>query len=722
MKSRSLGIIFVAAVIVPSILLGALSIRSAGREEAFIERDRAATMDGEVTHAVDLANAEVQRAVDELRASISIAAGGDYIKLLKAWKTAHPLVSVPFLLSPQYGILWPSSPTGTEEKRFLKENGDFLSDKTATAVLQNIAVRYQAEILAQAGADAAKADKAKDTPAEKKLEAIASVPEQSASNAAAPPTAAPTTASKSAAALAGPAASAQAPAAGAADTSAPGATAPTTASKAAAAAPTASRSVVAFAPSPDDLKGALSNAGAAEADREATVDPSVSRQVALDAFAQSQAVQKMVYDEAQAKGDTVSPRVVEPAVAAQPAAAANTAQKQPSQYVVTSQLLSQIASQGDAGIIPRFIGEKLVFLFWSRQADGRIAGCEISTAALRARVAGIVTSTWTPLRILTLLDENGAPLATPPDVTGINWHKPFVAHEIGESLPRWEAAAYLTDPNVIHAQARSSSLVIWILVVILFVSVSGGGVMVLNSVYGEMRLAQKKATFVANVSHELKTPLTSIRLFIDLLRKTPPAPPAKRTHYLGMMASETERLTRLIDNVLDFSARERGKTRYTKTRVDPARVVSEIVESQRVRLESRGFTLGLDVPHNATAVVADPEALKQVLLNLLSNAEKYSLDRKEIGVEVVRESATVAIHVRDRGIGIDAKDRERIFREFVRLDESLTARVQGTGLGLTIARRIARDHGGDVSHAPRDGGGSDFTVTLPLADAQGEKA
>jgi len=255
-------------------------------------------------------------------------------------------------------------------------------------------------------------------------------------------------------------------------------------------------------------------------------------------------------------------------------------------------------------------------------------------------------------------------------------------------------------------------------VVILFVSVAGGGTMVLSSVYGEMRLAQKKATFVANVSHELKTPLTSIRLFVDLLRKRPPVPPEKRDHYLGMMASETERLTRLIDNVLDFSARERGKSRYTKSRVDPAQVVSEIVESQRVRLESRGFALTLDAPTSATAVVADPEALKQVLLNLLSNAEKYSLDRKEIEVVVAREQTAVAIHVRDRGIGIAAKDRERVFHEFVRLDESLTARVQGTGLGLTIARRIARDHGGDVMHAPRDGGGSDFTVVLPLADTR----
>jgi signal transduction histidine kinase len=658
-KSRSLGVIFFAAVIVPSSLLGVLSIRSAGREEAYIERDRATTMDGEVAHVADLANAEVERVVEDLRAGVTIAPGADPARPLAAWKKAHPLVSVPFLLSPRYGILWPSSnrELNSDEKRFLKENGDFLSDKTATAVLENIAIRYQAEILARTMEKTKKAGEARA--------------EQRAA-----PQPAPAEAEIDAAA---------------ADTAA-GAAAP----------------------------GAAAMRGAADAEATKQAGDSSARQVALDSFKQSPALQKKVYEEAQTRGDTMNARVVEPAVAAQQDALPAPAQKQPSQFVVTSQLLSQIASQGEAGIIPRFIGEKLVFLFWSRQSDGRIAGCEIAAGALRTRLAGIVKSTYTPLRILTLLDENGSPLAAPPDLTGINWHKPFVSQEIGESLPRWEAAAYLTDPNAIHAQARSSSLVIWVLVVILFVSVAGGGTMVLSSVYSEMRLAQKKASFVANVSHELKTPLTSISLFIDLLRRNPPAPPAKRSHYLGMMASETERLTRLIDNVLDFSARERGRMSSVRDRVDPARVASEIVESQRVRLESRGFSLTVVAPEGVSEVIADPEALKQVLLNLLSNAEKYSPVRKEIEVSVEKDATVVSLHVRDRGIGIAAKDSERIFREFVRLDESLTARVHGTGLGLTLARRIARDHWGDVKHAPREGGGSDFTVTLPLAAKDGE--
>jgi signal transduction histidine kinase len=242
--------------------------------------------------------------------------------------------------------------------------------------------------------------------------------------------------------------------------------------------------------------------------------------------------------------------------------------------------------------------------------------------------------------------------------------------------------------------------------------------MVLTSVYGEVRLAQKKATFVTNVSHELKTPLTSISLFVELLRRKRQPDAAKRERYLSLIAAETERLTRLINNVLDFSTQERGVKRYAMKSVDAALVTAEIVETQRMRLEGRGFTLSCIPAKTALAVRADPEALKQVVLNLLSNAEKYSPERKEIEVEAQREEggggeARVAIHVRDRGIGVAEQDRERIFREFFRVDDSLSSRVQGSGLGLTIARRIARDHGGDLVCAPRDHGGSDFIVYLP---------
>ena len=712
MRSRSLGIIFIAAVIVPSILLAILSIRSAGREEAYMERQMAATLDAEVTHAAGLAGAEVGRVIDDLRSALDVPAGADYAKILTRWKSATPLVAVPFLLSPKFGILWPPADgrIDGEQKKFLEDNGAFLSDRTTTTVLQNIAVRYQDEILAESSL----AQDKKQAPVVAETERAASVLPLRKPALQAPASAAPSA---------------------------------------------REMAIDSFAQNPDVQtrvyaeareKGDQLNARNVEplAPDSQLGGSAATGAVTADA-APAEAVTTEPAGAAPASAPTPAPRDSEPATmdglmpgaAAPDSAAAGknrayggsadlkkspaSARETPSQFVLTSQLLSQIASQGGWGLIPRFIGEKLVFLFWERQRDGRIAGCEIASGAFRGRIAGVLTSTWSAVRILTLLDENGAPLATPPDSGGRDWRRPFVAREIGESLPRWEAAAYLTKPDAISAQARSSSLLIWIMVMILFVSVAGGGTMVLSSVYGEMRLAQQKATFVTNVSHELKTPLTSIGLFVDLLRRKGPLSAAKKEQYLSLMASETERLTRLINNVLDFS-RDRAARRYSFQSVDAAEVAAQIVESQRVRLESRGFNVSLvtgskagsgDIPGSTVAAVrADPEALKQVLLNLLSNAEKYSAGKKQIVVAVSREPPSILIRVCDRGIGIPEHERERVFREFYRVDDSLSSGVQGTGLGLTIARRIARDHGGDITCAPRDGGGTEFIVRLPAAD------
>ena len=652
MKSRYLGIIFVAAVIVPSILLAVLSIRAAGREEAYVEKQLATPLLAEATHAAALAADEVATVAEELRRSIVIPSKGDYARILSDWKRGTALVGVPFLLSPRYRILWPKPAGNTDEAglQFLQENADFLSDRAATPVFQNIAVAYRDEILAEAES---------------------------------------------------------APAAGSAEASA-------------------------AAPAVSEKAGAARSAPAAS--------DALASQRALDAYAQSETIQALVREEAKEKGDALNTRVVQPTAAAGGAPAAPAAktetvadakafsapeppqQQAQSQYVITSRLLSQIAAGGDHGIIPRFVGESLAFLFWSRQADGRIAGCQIATAAFRDRIAAVLPSTVSAVRLVTILDENGQPLVVPPGSSGRDWRRPFVSWEIGETLPRWEVASYLASPDSISSRARSSSLTIWILVLILFVSVAGGGTMVLTSVYGEIRLAQKKATFVTNVSHELKTPLTSISMFVEMLRQKRQPDPEKRERYLALVASETERLTRLINNVLDFSAGDRGGRKYARRRLDAAAVVRGILEGQRVRLEARGFTVrfdgaGADPP---LEVVADEEALKQVVLNLLSNAEKYSPARKEIEVQLAREGDFVAVHVRDRGVGVQEKDRERIFREFFRVDDSLASGVQGTGLGLTIARRIARDHGGDVAHAPREGGGSDFSLSLPAAPPGGE--
>jgi len=671
-KARYLGVIFIAAVLIPSVLLSVLSIRSAGREEAYVEKQLTTTLLAEVTHTASMVSEGVAGLAQELHASVSPPPRNAYQNALLAWKRRNPLVAVPYLLSPGYQVLWPrlDGNLGETERLFLRENADFLSGRSATPIYANIAVVHKEQVLAEA----------KRLDDSRKKSSVDGETERAA-----------------------PAAPTQNPA----TTEPP-------------------------APTQTEESARLPGSGQLES------------QQAVDTFAQSPAVQERIYAQARQQGEQVNARVTQPTSKAlqaftdmkpadrdakekapaatvipetpqTPTASTLAAAGQASLYVATPRLLNQIASQGDYGIIPRFVGEKLTFLFWNRLDDGRIVGCEITRAEFRQRVAGILPSTYSPVRILTVLDETGQPLAIPPGAAGRDWRRPFVSQEIGESLPRWETASYLTDPASIASQARSTSAVIWILVVILFVSMAGGGTMVLSSLYSEMRLAQKKASFVANVSHELKTPLTSISLFIDLLRRRRQPDPEKRDRYLALMAAETERLGRLINNVLDFSSQEKGRKKYAKRIVDLGQIAGEVVEGQRVRLEGLGFTVRFPTHLSGehAFVDADPEALKQVLINLLSNAEKYSPRQKEIEIEVTCVGSDLAAHVRDRGIGVAEKDRERIFLEFVRVDDSLSARVPGTGLGLTIARRIARDHGGDLVCAGREGGGSDFIFRLP---------
>ncbi len=309
-----------------------------------------------------------------------------------------------------------------------------------------------------------------------------------------------------------------------------------------------------------------------------------------------------------------------------------------------------------------------------------------------------------------------SPCSRPLKASPRDYRRPFVAREVSELLPRWEAAAYLTDPALVSSRARQAGLILWTLVALLTVSIAGGGTLVLRALAAEVRLARQKSSFVANVSHELKTPLTSIRMYAEMLQEGRQRDPARRRQYLGTIVEESRRLTRLVNRVLDFARLERGERRYTFGPLDPEALCRGVLENEQPRLEQAGFVLDFKVRGSLAGrseVRGDPEALAQVLLNLLSNAEKYSGARRQITVELSREAGKTRIRVLDRGRGIPPGAVRHLFKEFYRADDSLTNPVQGSGLGLAIARRIVRDHGGDLEYLPRAGGGSIFQVELP---------
>jgi two-component system, OmpR family, phosphate regulon sensor histidine kinase PhoR len=225
--------------------------------------------------------------------------------------------------------------------------------------------------------------------------------------------------------------------------------------------------------------------------------------------------------------------------------------------------------------------------------------------------------------------------------------------------------------------------------------------------------AVQKTSFVANVSHEFKTPLTTIRLYSELLEQGRVRDPDQGNQYLRTIGRETERLTRLVNNALDFSRLEQGQKKFKLEKIELVTELSRLLETHAPRVAEAGLTLKRDLPDSEIHLTTDRDALEQIVLNLVDNAVKYASAGEEVLVSAAAESQGGArIRVADRGPGVPADQRERIFDKFHRVDDALTAEKSGAGLGLSIARQLARGMGGDITYNPREGGGAEFVLTL----------
>jgi signal transduction histidine kinase len=380
----------------------------------------------------------------------------------------------------------------------------------------------------------------------------------------------------------------------------------------------------------------------------------------------------------------------------------------------------QLVGDADEGTIARFVDNKLRVLLWHRSLHqtNLILGAELSMPRLKENLAMIVKGLDPALTndiAVALLDDMATPVSASRDGFHANWKRPFVATELAEALPHWEMAVYLLDPAKLAHSAHTLALTLGLLIFVLLLAIGVGGWLIVTDLNRQLTLARQKTDFVSNVSHELKTPLTSIRMFSELLAEGRVSEPEKRQSYLQIITAETSRLTRLINNVLDFSQMERGEKKYQMRPFDLGGLARETVETYRPHLESLGFKIEANFPEAEIMVNGDRDALSQVLVNLLSNAEKYSNSAKSITVEFEKMAAESRIELRvlDRGPGVPRGCEERIFEQFYRAHDSLSSGIQGSGLGLSLARQIARAHGGDVIYRPREGGGSCFILSLP---------
>jgi signal transduction histidine kinase len=223
-----------------------------------------------------------------------------------------------------------------------------------------------------------------------------------------------------------------------------------------------------------------------------------------------------------------------------------------------------------------------------------------------------------------------------------------------------------------------------------------------------------KSNFISTVSHEFKSPLTSIRQMAEMLVRDRVPSPEKQQKYYGTILQQSERLSHLIDNILDISKIEEGQKVFRFEKVNIIPLVKDIVGSFQEHTAEERFQISLEISEPIPHVSFDREAMEQVVHNLMDNACKYSGDSKIIEVRLFLKGNKVIFSIRDYGIGIRKEDHDKIFRRFYRAGEELTQSVKGSGIGLTIVKQIVEAHHGDISVESSPGKGSLFTVKLPL--------
>ena len=325
-----------------------------------------------------------------------------------------------------------------------------------------------------------------------------------------------------------------------------------------------------------------------------------------------------------------------------------------------------------------------------------------------------VAPSHTSFMAVTISDENQRVLYSngPPQDGNLlesNFDPPFSS---------WKAKVGLKNTNL-DDFARNSFLHSAGATVLVLLVLLCGIALTIRATDREARLAQAKSDFVANVSHELKTPLSLLSLFSEILELGRVKNEEKRMEYYRIIRHESRRLNKTIDNILDFSKIEAGRKTYNFANSDMTEVIENVLSSYRYQIVNSGFDVQTNMQPDLPPVSIDREAMAQAVSNLLDNAIKYSRDKKQLSITTKTLGSSLSVEIADHGIGIPRAEQVRIFEKFYRVGNGLVHDVKGSGLGLSLVKHIIEAHRGTISVESDVGKGSRFTILLPLTtDAQ----
>jgi len=310
-----------------------------------------------------------------------------------------------------------------------------------------------------------------------------------------------------------------------------------------------------------------------------------------------------------------------------------------------------------------------------------------------------------------ILDENGRLVAG----IGETDREPFTSHAAGQYFPDWTIQLFFKDADIFRRAADERiAIYTWTGVLVISLILVSGAVAA-KSIGKQIKLNRLKNDFIATVTHELKTPLASMRVLVDTLLEGNYRNPQQVMEYLQLVSRENERLSRLIDNFLTFSRMERNKQAFQMRLVSPASIAQTAAQAVKTKFSRGTCHFETDIPDDLPMIKADHDAMVTVLVNLLDNAYKYSYDDKQIKLSVASDTTSVCFTVSDNGLGIPRRAFKKIFRRFYQVDRSLTRRAEGCGLGLSIAKFIVDAHQGTIAVDSKPSQGSTFTITMPTA-------